>query len=157
MPGPDLSYALGLTPVEAVRYFRSKGIAVTENWHDLWQEAQARAFTVTGITKLDLMQDIRGAVDAAIKEGKTEQWFLNELTPILKKKGWWGKKEVTDPDTGEVRYVRQGSPARLKLIYRQNTQSAYMAGRYKQQLENADSAPYLRYIAWRPAQHCFSL
>ena len=50
MPGPDLSYALGLTPVEAVRYFRSKGIAVTENWHDLWQEAQARAFTVTGIT-----------------------------------------------------------------------------------------------------------
>ena len=147
MPGPDLSYALGLTPVEAVRYFRSKGIAVTENWHDLCQEAQARAFTVTGITKLDLMQDIRGAVDAAIKEGKTEQWFLNELTPILKKKGWWGKKEVTDPDTGEVRYVRQGSPARLKLIYRQNTQSAYMAGRYKQQLENADSAPYLRYIA----------
>ena len=66
MPGPDLSYALGLTPVEAVRYFRSKGIAVTENWHDLWQEAQARAFTVTGITKLDLMQDIRGAVDAAM-------------------------------------------------------------------------------------------
>lgn len=147
MPGPDLSYALGLTPVEAVRYFRSKGIAVTENWHDLWQEAQARAFTVTGITKLDLMQDIRGAVDAAIKEGRTEQWFLNELAPILKKKGWWGKKEVTNPDTGEVRYVRQGSPARLKLIYRQNTQSAYMAGRYKQQLENADSAPYLRYIA----------
>ena len=147
MPRPDLSYALGLTPVEAVRYFRSKGIAVTENWHDLWQEAQARAFTVTGITKLDLVQDIRGAVDAVIKEGRTEQWFLNELAPILKKKGWWGKKEVTDPDTGEVRYVRQGSPARLKLIYRQNTQSAYMAGRYKQQLENADAAPYLRYIA----------
>ena len=37
MPKPDLSYALGLEPVEAVRYFRSKGIAVTENWHDLWQ------------------------------------------------------------------------------------------------------------------------
>ena len=100
------------------------------------------------------MQDIRGAVDAAIKEGRTEQWFLNELAPILKKKGWWGKKEVTDPDTGEVRYVRQGSPARLKLIYRQNTQSAYMAGRYKQQLENADSAPYLRYIAVLAGAQC---
>ena len=129
MPKPDLSYALGLTPVEAVRYFRSKGIAVTESWRDLWQEAQARAFTVAGVAKLDLLQDIRGAVDAAIKEGKTEQWFLNELAPILKKKGWWGKKEVTNPDTGEVRHVRQGSPSRLKLIYRQNTQSAYMAGR----------------------------
>lgn len=147
MPAPDLSYAIGLEPVEAVHYFRSKGIAVTENWHDLWQEAQARAFTVTGITKLDLMQDIRGAVDTAIKEGRTERWFLNELAPVLKKKGWWGKKEVTNPDTGEVRYVRQGSPARLKLIYRQNIQSAYMAGRYKQQLENADSTPYWRYIA----------
>ena len=147
MPRPDLSYALGLTPVEAVQYFRSKGIAVTENWHDLWQEAHARAFTVAGVAKLDLLQDIRGAVDAAIKEGRTERWFLNELAPILKKKGWWGKKEVTNPDTGEVRHVRQGSPSRLKLIYRQNTQSAYMAGRYKQQLENADSAPYLCYIA----------
>lgn len=147
MPTPDLSYAIGLEPVEAVRYFRSKGIAVTENWHDLWQEAQARAFTVTGITKLDLLQDIRGAVDMAIREGRTERWFLNELAPVLKKKGWWGKKEVTDPHTGEVRYVRQGSPARLKLIYRQNVQSAYMAGRYKRQLENADHAPYWRYIA----------
>ncbi len=93
MPRPDLSYALELTPVEAVRYFRSKGIAVTENWHDLWQEAQARAFTVTGITKLDLMQDIRGAVDAAIKEGRTEQWFLNELAPILKKKAGGEKRK----------------------------------------------------------------
>lgn len=147
MPTPDLSYAIGLEPVEAVRYFRSKGMAVTENWHDLWQEAQARAFTVTGITKLDLLQDIRGAVDTAIREGRTERWFLNELAPVLKKKGWWGKKEVADPHTGEVRYVRQGSPARLKLIYRQNVQSAYMAGRYKRQLENADHAPYWRYIA----------
>lgn len=147
MPKPDLSYAIGLTPVEAVRYFRAKGIAVTENWPDLWGEAHARAFTVAGVAKLDLLQDIRGAVDAAIKEGRTEQWFLNELALILKKKGWWGKNEVTDPDTGEVRYVRQGSPARLKLIYRQNTQSAYMAGRYKQQLENADYEPYLQYVA----------
>ena len=64
MPKPDLSYALGLTPVEAVQYFRSKGIAVTENWHDLWQEAHARAFTVAGVAKLDLLQDIRGAVAA---------------------------------------------------------------------------------------------
>ena len=147
MPTPDLSYALGLEPVEAVRYFRSKGIAVTENWHDFWQDAHARAFTVAGVAKLDLLQDIRGAVDTAIKEGRTERWFLNDLAPVLKQKGWWGKKEVTDPDTGEVRYVRQGSPSRLKTIYRQNTQSAYMAGRYKQQLENADYEPYWQYIA----------
>ncbi len=147
MPRPDLSYALGLTPVEAVQYFRSKGIAVTENWHDLWQEAHARAFTVAGVAKLDLLQDIRGAVDTAIREGRTERWFLNELAPILKKKGWWGKKEVTNPDTGEVRHVRQGSPSRLKLICRQNTQGAYMAGRYKQQLENADYEPFWQYVA----------
>ena len=83
MPKPDLSYALGLTPVEAVQYFRAKGIAVTENWHELWQEAHARAFTVAGVAKRDLLQDIRGAVDTAIKEGRTERWFLNELAQIL--------------------------------------------------------------------------
>ena len=147
MPKPDLSYAIGLTPVEAVRYFRSKGIAVTENWQDLWGEAHARAFTVAGVARLDLLQDIRGALDTAIKEGKTEKWVVDTLAPMLQKKGWWGKKEVIDPDTGEVRYVRQGSPARLKLIYRQNVQGAYMAGRYKQMKENADNEPFWQYVA----------
>ena len=41
----------------------------------------------------DLMQDIRGAVDVAIREGRTEQWFLNELAPILKKKAGGGKRK----------------------------------------------------------------
>ncbi|MEW6444982.1 MAG: phage minor head protein [Pseudomonadota bacterium] len=50
-----------------------------------------------------------------------------------------------------------GSPRRLKLIYRQNMQTAYMAGRYKQQQELANATgpgarPYWQYIAVRDSR-----
>ena len=70
----------------------------------------------------------------ALDEGKTGRWFEKELTPLLQKKGWWGKKETVDPETGEIERVQLGSPWRLQTIYRTNLQTAYMAGRYAGQI-----------------------
>jgi SPP1 gp7 family putative phage head morphogenesis protein len=135
----DLSYAIGLPPEDAINYFRSKGYAFSWNWYDVWQDAHAKAFTVAKAMKLDLLQDIRNAVDKALVNGTTLATFRDELEPILKAKGWWGK----DADTG----AQLGSPHRLETIFRTNLQSAYMAGRYKQQMENVDDRPYWQYIA----------
>lgn len=144
--GVSLSFALGLPPKDAISYLESKGVKLTFNWHEVWQEAQAKAFTVANVARLDVLEDIRGALKQALAKGRTEKMFAKDLEPILRAKGWWGKRTEVGAD-GKERQVRMGSPARLKLIYRQNMQTAYMAGRYKQMLENADNRPWWRYVA----------
>lgn len=76
----------------------------------------------------------------------TEREFIKQLTPELQRMGWWGKKVFVD-SAGKAEVVQEGSPWRLKTIYRTNVMSAYNAARYKQQYENADSRPYWMYIA----------
>jgi SPP1 gp7 family putative phage head morphogenesis protein len=148
MPAPvSLSFALGLPPADAVAYFEAKGYKITFNWHELDQAAHAQAFTVAKAAGLDVLADIRAALKTALAEGKTEAWFRKDLLPKLRAKGWWGKASMVDPRTGEERKVQLGSPARLRLIYRQNLQTAFMAGRYKAMLENADARPWWQYVA----------
>lgn len=142
----DLAYCMKLPPKKAIAYLENKGFAITENWEDLWQDAQAQAFTVAKVARLDILQDIKGTLEQVLKEGKTQAWFEKEMTPVLQAKGWWGKQEQTDAD-GVVSKVQLGSPRRLETIYRTNVQTAYMAGRFAEQLENVDDRPYWMYVA----------
>ena len=143
---PDLSYAIGLPPHRAVEYFKSKGFTFSWNWYDLWQEAHAKAFTVAKAMRLDILQDIREMVQKALEEGLTFQEFKKQLEPKLRAKGWWGKKLIMD-EKGNIEKVQLGSPHRLKTIYQANLQTAYNAGRYKEQIDNAHNRPYLQYVA----------
>ncbi len=143
----NLALAFGLPPARAVEYFQAKGYKITQNWSDLWQEAQARAFTVSGVTRLDVLQDIRDQVQAGIEGKITERDFIKNLEPSLRAKGWWGPQVQVDPQTMEARIARTGSPWRLKTIYRTNLQTAYMAGRYRQMMENTKFRPFWQYVA----------
>jgi SPP1 gp7 family putative phage head morphogenesis protein len=139
MPDPvDLSHAFNLPPVEAIAYFKAKGYDITWNWFEIWQEAHTQAFTVAKAMRLDILQDIHNAVDAAIENGTTIKTFQKDLKPLLESKGWWGKTEEG---------AQLGSAYRLETIFRTNIQTAYSAGRYKAQIENADDRPYWQYIA----------
>lgn len=142
----DLGSAIHMAPRDAIAYFKSKGYVISFNWTEVWQEQHARAFTVAGVTRADLLRDIRNALQEALESGQSEKWFADRITPILRRKGWWGKREETDPDTGEVREVMQGCPERLELIFDQNIGGAYSAGRYKQAKENAAFRPYWQYV-----------
>lgn len=146
MPEIDLGYAIGLPPEKAIAYFEQKGYAITWGWRDLWQQAQAKAFTVAGITKLDVLQDIRGAVATALKEGKTLRDFERSLTPLLERKGWWGRHAQTDTGTGEM-HGKGLTPRRLKTIFQTNLQTAYMAGRHQAMMENVADRPWWQYVA----------
>lgn len=146
MPSADLGFAIGLPPEEAIRYFESKGFAISFKWQDVWAEAHAKAFTVAGVARLDILQDIRSALDQALKNGETLQDFQNRLQPVLEAKGWWGKGRIVDKSTGEIEGKRL-NPRRLETIYRTNLQSAYMAGRYQAQLANAEFRPWWEYVA----------
>ncbi|ADE10467.1 phage head morphogenesis protein [Sideroxydans lithotrophicus] len=147
MSKPDLSLVFGLPPEKAVEYFESKGYVLTWDWRELWQEAQAKSFTVAKVMRTDILLDIRSAVDDALNNGTTFQEFKKNLTPILQAKGWWGKTEHVNTSTGEASIVQLGSPRRLRTIYQTNLQTAYMAGRYNQMMASTGSHPYWQYVA----------
>src|SRR5690606_21616742 len=132
-------------PAEAVAYIEEKGHRLTWSWAEMLDEAHARAFTVAKAARMDVLEEIHGAVTDAVREGKTLTQFREELTPRLQQKGWWGKQIVVDSE-GRAEQVQLGSPHRLATIYKTNVHSAYMAGRAAAQ-QQADSFEWLQYIA----------
>lgn len=147
MSNVDLAYAFGLKPAKAIDYFKSKGFAFSWDWQEVWQEAHAKAFTVAKAMKMDILQDIRDGLQNALDNGITYQEFAKTLTPMLKAKGWWGKTEQVDKETGEITDVQLGSPYRLRTIFDQNIQTAYNVGRYRSQMENVADRPNWEYVA----------
>lgn len=148
MPDPvDLRVAIGLPPQAAVDYLKSKGYAITVNWSDLWQEAHARAFTVSGAIRLDVLQAIHDELVKALEGKLTLAQFIAELEPTLRAKGWWGPQVQVDEASAEARLANTGSPWRLRTIYRTNLQTSYMSGRYGQMIENVRFRPYWQYVA----------
>lgn len=136
-----------LLPREALAFFRAKGIAFSFDWEEVWQEEHAKAFTVAKAMSRDLLEDIRAAVDDAIEGGETLAMFRKKLTPLLIQRGWWGRKAMTDPLTGEERTVQLGSPRRLATIYRTNMRTAYHAGRWQRIQRQKRVFPYLIYTS----------
>lgn len=142
----ELSALMNRPPEAAVAFFQAKGLALTWNWHDQWQDVHSRAFTIAKLARLDILQDLKAGVQHALDTGETEAAFKKRLGALLQQKGWWGKKIVVGSD-GQAEVVQEGSPRRLSTIYRTNLQSAYMAGRWQQFQAEADEAPYVQYIA----------
>lgn len=144
---PDLAYAMELPPRDAIEYFKGRGYRVSRNALDAWDAARDRAFTVTGIARLDVLQDIKGSLDRRLADGGTYGQFRDEVRGALAAKGWTkvGRGLHADPDSAEV--AADLPPYRLQTIFRTNTQTALMAGRYKQLSEMTDIAPYWQYVA----------
>lgn len=142
----DLAYAIGLPPADAIAYFESKGYAVGFRWQDIAAETHARAFTVAGVMKVDILQDIRQALSDSLKIGSSFADFKRQLTPVLQRKGWLGQGMIVDAETGEI-HGRRLTPRRLDTIFRTNMQSAYMAGRFTEQMRQIDTHPYWEYVA----------
>jgi len=130
---------------EVLRFFRNKGLRPSFSWRDVWGEEHAHAFTVAKAMQLDVLTSLRDGVDSAIAEGKTFEQFREELEPTLRKKGWWGRKTMTDPATGKPVKARLGSPRRLKIVYESNIRSANAAGTWDRAQRAKELLPYFRY------------
>ena len=89
----------------------------------------------------------------ALAEGKTFAQFQKELTPLLQKKGWWGKQSMIDPETGDPVEVQLGSPRRLKTIYDVNLRTARAAGQWQRVQRVKAARPYLMYVIGPSKEH----
>lgn len=141
-----LKAAFNLPPEKAVEYFESKGYRITFDWHEMRGEAHTKAFTVAGVIKAEVLEDIKKALLEAEKEGLSYGQFKSLIIPTLQKRGWYGRKEVTRPD-GSVKKVDLSLPWRLKTIFNTNMRTSMMAGRYKQMMDAVRTRPYWKYLA----------
>lgn len=142
-----LAVNFALAPDKALAMFRAKGLQASFDWRDMQREEHDRNFTVAKLLDMDLLADVRDAVDRAIAEGQTVKQFRDGLIPLLQARGWWGKQEMTDPETGDTRLVQLGSARRLQIIYDTNLSTAYAAGHWQAIVTNAKYRPYLMYDA----------
>jgi len=143
----------GPIPSDALQYFKAKVSKPEFDWRDIWREEHAHAFTVAKATQLDVLDNIREALDQAQAEGRTYRQFARELTPELQRMGWWGKAIMEDPLTGEIKGVQLGSPRRLKTIYRANMRTARAAGQWQRAQRTKKALPYLIYELGPSREH----
>ena len=132
-------------PATALKYLTEKQPELHFDYDEIMHEAHHKAFTVAKVTKLDLLTDIQKSLVKARDQGQPFEAWKKELIPTLKKKGWYGKTEVTNPKTGEIKEIYVGS-RRLRNIFYTNTRVAYNVGRWEHQ-DQLEDAPYLRYVA----------
>jgi uncharacterized protein with gpF-like domain len=102
---------------EQIAFFRGKLNLPTAHWDDVLKSGHDRAFIVAGAQNADLLQDLRGAVDGAIADGKSIQWFREQFDATVDKYGW---------------AYRGSRDWRTRVIYTTNMATSYAAGRHEQ-------------------------
>lgn len=115
---------------EAIEYLRGKSAVDTATWTDIWESEHARAFTVAGATKDNVLTDLHAAITKAIEKGTTLEEFRKDFDAAVARTGW--------PYKG-------GRNWRTRVIYETNMRTAYQAGRYKQLQEIKSRRPYWQY------------
>lgn len=102
---------------EALRWFLDRRLMTRAEVDELTAWSRHRSWWITGITKLRLLQDVRDEIDRSMARGDTLEEF---------KKGMHGKL-LSEWTLGE-----KATSARLEVIYRNASISAYNRGRYEQ-------------------------
>lgn len=103
---------------EAIDFFKDKLPLKPGDYARLREEAKSKAFTVSGITSLEILNDILNELQKAIEEGLTAETFRKSINPLLERRGWEGL-----------------TPYQADNVFRTNIQTAYNVGRYRQQTE----------------------
>jgi hypothetical protein len=142
----------GIIPKAVLDYIKNKKLKVGFSYKDVWNEEHAAAFTVAKAMQIDILSDLHNAAIQAAEKGQSFDTFKKNLKPTFQQKGWWGRKEMTDPLTGKTVDAQLGSDRRLKTIYNVNMRSAYQKGQYDRTMES-DLHPYLMYRIGPSVKH----
>ncbi|EKE79712.1 phage minor head protein [Idiomarina xiamenensis] len=136
-----------IPPQEALDFFLSKGLSRSFRWDQMLSAEHDVAFTVAKLMNGNLLEFVKNELDKVLANGETFDDFAEQVMPALQRAGWWGKRDVIDPLSGDVIEARIGTASRLETIFRTNLQSAYAKGQWQNIQETKDSFPYLMYDA----------
>jgi SPP1 gp7 family putative phage head morphogenesis protein len=148
----EFAYVHRILPEEAIAYLSGRGaITPTTSWMDLWWDEHSRQFTVSRLSRLDILKDMQEGITRSVGGDLTRRDWMRDIEQLLRREGWWGKKTVTDPETGRKLKTIFDS-RRLELIFDTNTRQAYATGQW-QHIETAkETHPYVRYVTRRDAK-----
>lgn len=142
----EFAELLKLPPAEAVALLMARGkLTRSYNWQDVWQDEHGVQFTVSRLTRLDLLQAIHDSILRSVSGDLSRSDWMKDTEQLLTDAGWWGYKAVTDPADGEIKLTKF-DPARLKLIFDTNTRQAYATGLWERVERSKRVMPYVRYI-----------
>jgi SPP1 gp7 family putative phage head morphogenesis protein len=139
---PEAGFQINLPPTETLEFFRAKGsYPISRRWWDVWMKEHSRAFTVAGVTNVDVLKSVRADLDKVLSDGGTFQQWKADIVPKLQSaidKGHAPKNIITD--------------RRLRTIYDTNLRMARAAGQWKRIEALKPYQPYLMYTAVRDAR-----
>lgn len=131
---------------DAVDAFAAKGLLLPSfRWEDVYSEQHARGVAVAGVMKYDVLQVFADELAAIHTQGRSLRDFEKSIQPKLAAAGYWGKVEITDPRTGELR-TTEFNKARLELIFDTNVRQANAAGRWAAIERNKARKPFVMYL-----------
>ena len=139
--------AFDVAPEKAIGFFVAKGLKPSFSYAETLDGEHDKAFTIAKMMNVDILGQVHASLESAIANGVPFKQWSKEIIPLLQSGGWWGKKEVKDPLTGEIVVAQLGSPARLENIFRTNAQAAYAAGHWQEIIAQQGAAPFLMYDA----------
>lgn len=141
----------GPVPVEALEWFRRKGLRPGFSFEDVWREEHAFAFTAAKVMREDVLEAMRDELGRALEEGHTFEQFRKTIEERLVALGWWGKQPVHDPVTGRV--VEVNVPSRLARIFETNMRTARAAGQWQRIERTKRTHPFLVYLNGPSREH----
>ncbi len=142
-----------VVPQAALDYLNNKKLKPSFNYQEVWKQEHGHSFTVAKMLETDLLMETKQLLVQSLAEGKTFADFKRELRPQLIERGWWGQKEMVNPNTGKTEVVQLGSNQRLKTIYQTNMRTAHAAGNWQRIERNKETHPYLVYELGAANEH----
>ena len=134
-------------PPEVLDYWRSKDLRPGFSHQDVWGQEHAHAMTVAGVTETRVLSEFQAAIDTAITKGTGFEKFRADMQSRLTPLGWWGPREVADPEgRWKTKVVNFAAPARLQITFWSNMRAARAAGQWNRIQRTKRALPYLLYV-----------
>lgn len=126
---------LGKVPFkEAIDFFQAKRPLPSGAYTDLVHAMHDRAFVLAGVTRQDILTDVQGLVQKALKDGVPLKEFQKQFAKAIEGK-WVPTNKDGEPNTAW----------RSRVIYETNVRTAYAAGRWSQLHALKKTHPYWKY------------
>ena len=124
IPDPEIVFQ-GVQPEEAINFWKDRAKLTSAQARALDAGARSRAFYVTGLAEMDMVNLVHRKILEALENGTTLEAFKEGISTVIASEGW--------------------KDYRVETIFRNNLQTAYSAGRYAKIQAVKKTRPYGRH------------